>query len=514
MSRGTLPSPRARAAGSLLAVRPGGGHGPPQDRRGARALRHPSRLPIAECAVYSLAAGRAGGRPSLRPARGPLRAALLTAALVGPPAAGVPAQDGAPPPDVPGSRTSEEIEALRRRVAELERRLAPSDSGAGGLDLSGQELPYLDEAPDAHPLALPWFRKVDLWGFGAAGFLDTGRSGTRPDGGFLVKEASLFVEATAWEGWSFFYELQTNRLGQDERLFVRTGEVHAHARDLIELGKGATVSAKVGRFDIPFGEEYLWQDASDNPLITNSAAYPYGFDEGILLYGTWAGVGWVAAVTDGTDGRSLEDDPAKALNAKVSGRPWAPLYLSASVMKNGAAAKSAFEWGGSHAEPVGAGGAPSAAGASPSDKVDALLYELDAMVTLSPRAALDLVAGAASIEDDAAAFARDFAWFSLQPRYDLSRELYLVARYSEIGTYDSDQGYHFDGKTVAGGNSSFGYDTERLQRVSVGLGWKPNPNTTLKLELGRDAFDVIDASAFDPRDDDRDFLGLELVLSF
>ena len=39
---------------------------------------------------------------------------------------------------------------------------------------------------------------------------------------------------------------------------------------------------KLGRIDIPFGDEYLWQDAIDNPLITNSAAYPYGWDEGIL----------------------------------------------------------------------------------------------------------------------------------------------------------------------------------------------------------------------------------------
>jgi hypothetical protein len=428
--------------------------------------------------------------------------------------AGYASAQGPRPP--PGERSPSEEAAdpggLRRRVEELERRLAAPKSG--GLDLSGAALPFLDDAPDAHPLALPWYRRIDIWGFGAAGYFDSGRSGSRPDGGFLIKEASIFLDATAWDNWSFFFELQTNRLGQDDSKYVRTGEVYAHGRRLIEFDNGDSVSIKVGRIDIPFGEEYLWQDASDNPLISTSAAYPYGFDEGILLYGTCVGVGWVAALTDGTDARSLNDSDAKALNAKIYGRPWAPLYLSASVMKNGKAAKAAFEWGGSHPQPVGAGGAPSAAGQSPSTRVDSLMYELDAIATLTPRATVALSIGAATIEDDAPGFDRDLGWLSLQPSYDLPNDMYVVARYSEIGTYDADEGYHFDGKTIANGNSSFGYDTRRLQRISLGVGWKPNPKTILKFEVGRDRFHVINGSTFNPGDDDREFFGFELVLSF
>ena len=43
------------------------------------------------------------------------------------------------------------------------------------------------------------------------------------------------------------------------------------------------------------------EDASDNPLISNSGAYPCGYDEGMVAYGTLKGLGWIASLTDGRD---------------------------------------------------------------------------------------------------------------------------------------------------------------------------------------------------------------------
>lgn len=103
---------------------------------------------------------------------------------------------------------------------------------------------------------------------------------------------------------------------------------------------------------------------------------------------------------------------------------------------------------------------------------------------------------------------------SFEALHPLSEKTYVVARFSDIGTYDSGEGYHFDGKITVGGNSAFGYDAKRFQRLSVGLGWTPNPRTVIKAEVGSDWYDVIDASAFTPRDDDRWLAGMEVVLAF
>jgi hypothetical protein len=378
------------------------------------------------------------------------------------------------------------------------------------VDLSHKRQQTVHAQTDSHVLSNPWWQNIEIWGFGAAGYYDTGSGGTRDHGSFEVKEATLFFEADVWQDISFFLELQTNRLDKDDEKYTRTGEVYIHWRDL-QLTADMSIGVKVGRFDIPFGEEYLWQDAVDNPLITFSAIYPYGWDEGVLVYSQWGGVSWIAAVTDGTDARSREDNSQKAFNLKAYGNVTESLYLSASYMNNGDNVKSAVEFGGSHFEPV----AGSSAGSSSSDQVDSDMFQVDAkyqFMVSDMSAYIALAAGYADQQDDDSDFDRDFRWFMVEPYLQLSKEWYAVLRYSEIGTYDSDEGYHFDGKPYAGGNSAFGFDTERLRRLGVGLGWQPNPRLTAKLELGKDWFDLIDASPLE--DEDRNFIGLEMTVGF
>jgi len=102
------------------------------------------------------------------------------------------------------------------------------------VDLSGGEYPFIDEGSSAHILAKPWYRNSSITGFGGMGFLQTGAAGTRPNGGFLIKEASLFWEQDIWNDISFFIEVQTNRLGMDSTLFIRTGEVYIYFRSLFQ----------------------------------------------------------------------------------------------------------------------------------------------------------------------------------------------------------------------------------------------------------------------------------------
>jgi hypothetical protein len=88
-----------------------------------------------------------------------------------------------------------------------------------------------------------------------------------------------------------------------------------------------------------------------------------------------------------------------------------------------------------------------------------------------------------------------------------------VLRYSEVGTYDSNEGYQFDGVGIAEGET-LGYDVERFQRIAGGIGWKANPNTLVKLEVGRDHFWLIDGSPLSADNDDRLYFAVGLVVSF
>jgi hypothetical protein len=144
----------------------------------------------------------------------------------------------------------------------------------------------------------------------------------------------------------------------------------------------------------------------------------------------------------------------------------------------------------------------STVGTSPSTTVNATLYELYAKTDLG------------SIDYGANAFDRDLTWFMIQPLYKITRDIHAVARYSEIGTYDDEEGYHFDGEFLAGGNAAYGYDAKRLSRFSLGINWRINPRTRIKLEVGRDRYYVIDASPFDPAGDNRSHAALEVAVSF
>lgn len=439
----------------------------------------------------------------------------------------------------PGAPAVDVLRELKRCLAVLERQAA-AEQGAGdepSVDLTERELPTVATAtaspaaelapqaaqaasptpPTASPIPeeadqRPWYHNFSLSGFGAVEYLDSGRSGTRPFGGFAIRESSLFVRSTVWNDVSLFVEVQVNRLAKDQELFVRTGEMYVEWRNLLRRWGAGAVNLKAGRVDIPFGEDYLWQDAIDNPLISFAAAYPYGWDEGVVMFGRAKGLGWIAAVTDGNDERSVEDNRSKAVNLKFFGRPASGLYVSASAMHTGRTSESGIEFGGSHIEPVGTG-LPSSFGASPSPDLTAVLAQADVSVRTGPRGHIALSLGRGWLNDEVDRYDRTLTWFSLEPRVTLRPTVYAIARYSEIGTYDDQRGYHLEGKTTAGGKA-FGYDVKRLQRLSAGIGVRPNPRVLVKAEIGHDWFRLVRDSQFSTGGNRRLLTAVALVVGF
>jgi hypothetical protein len=386
----------------------------------------------------------------------------------------------------------------------------------GMVDLSGREIPAARADSTRHVLARPWYENLDISGYGAAGYLATGPHGARPNGGFQVRVASLFLRAYAWEKTSVFMEIQASPAGKAPQSAVRTSEVYAQFDHLLVRHGDNALGLRVGRFAIPFGEEYGRIRVGENPLVLNTIPYPWGFDEGLLLYGQLGGLRWITSVTDGAETRGLDDDPSKSFNVQFGGRPLGALDLSASLMTCGRVSDSAMYVGGSSFGPVGHE-LPSSAGKSPSTKVSPRLYQIDASYDLGKFARGGQILGffGQAFQDDAdPRFDRTLTWFCVEPRLQITRSVYAIGRYSEIGTYDPAAGFAFDGGASAAGLETRGFDTKRSSRASLGLGWKPNPDLLLKFEVAQDRVELIDRSHAAAGSGGRGAYGSELVLHF
>ena len=146
------------------------------------------------------------------------------------------------------------IDELNRKVSDLQGKPAPAE------ELSPKPRSWL---PDN-------FGKLHISGEGGVAFLDSGREGQFPHKEFTIDEAKLFFETPLWNDVYFFSEVNvvTREEGGD---YLRIGELYL---DFENLGRWFNhdrwLNLRVGRFDIPFGQEYLTRDAIDNLLSTLS----------------------------------------------------------------------------------------------------------------------------------------------------------------------------------------------------------------------------------------------------
>jgi len=390
------------------------------------------------------------------------------------------------------------------------------------VDLSQDELPALPSADGDYDAggevaARPWYRNVDLFGFAAGGLVWTEEDGTDDKGSFLNYQGNLELRAQAWEDVYLHSELALAQIGHEDEPHVRVGELYVQLRDVTSVlfGWPSGVGMKVGRMDVPFGEDYRTRDVLDNPLITWSAAIPYAIDEGLLLYGTTAGVGWIATAMNGNLRRADDDDAEKFLSLKIFRDVTDSLYASASAYWNGDASVAAMGLGGNYWMPVGGWDYFSSAGVSASDKVDAYSYELDLRYDLPRASHVKAQFGQVFVDDANDAFSRTIYYGQLEPLWTMfDGRFYVAARASFVGTFDDEEGYVFEGRPFADGSDGFGYDTESLWRIALGAGYRPNDRMLLKLEWSRDRFALIDGSPLRGRNQARNLVGALLAVGF
>ena len=258
------------------------------------------------------------------------------------------------------------IEAMNARLNETVRAMERQD----------QHLEALQS--DARPPAAPTLAQGSIRLGGEAGFTfrSSAAGGSSPNSAFRVDDAKLFVEAGLWRNATFFGGMNlTTREGQDDT--GRTGEIYVQFEDILSRwGKPRALNAKVGRFDIPFGEEYQTRTVMENPLVAHSVADPWGIDEGVEVYGTVAGVRYVLAVQNGGVDTIHDFNRDKSIAGRLGYDPTRWLHLSGSAMRTGALNsaldKMSAEWiGGGFFRPIGP--------VAPAT-FDANLYQVDAKV--------------------------------------------------------------------------------------------------------------------------------------
>ena len=236
------------------------------------------------------------------------------------------------------------IENLGRRVSDIEQISSQKLSEPGRID--NNETSSASLVRDSSGVS---FGRLHISGEGAVGFFDTGPTGGFPNSEFRADEAKLFLEAPIWDDVYFFSELNlvlrenANPNNVPNESFTM-GELYLDFEDVSKLwgGKGQ-VNVRLGRFDIPFGEEYQTRDAIRNPLISHSLSDTWGVDEGIELYGRLGPVNYALAVQNGGHPALRDYTSDKAVTARIGFAPTKWLDVSLSAMRTGSSDVPSYE---------------------------------------------------------------------------------------------------------------------------------------------------------------------------
>ena len=363
------------------------------------------------------------------------------------------------------------IESLNQKVSEIQTGRTTYDKEL--LDLKAQ----MEESTGSiQPKGSPVFNpgQVTISAEGAAGYFQSGSQGNYPDGDFRVDELKLFLESPVWNEVYFFTEINLASYESSD-LNLKLGEAYIDFENVSRLWhQDRMLNFRIGRLDIPFGEEYIYRDAIDNPLISRSLSDIWGVDAGVEAYGALGPVNYVVAVQNGGDGyRDFTGD--KSVAGRLSYDPAKWLHLSASGMRTGNLDNpndvwSALYFGNGWIVPLGG---------TNTTQFHANLVEGDVELRFS-RGHLKAFGGYVHYNDNDHVNnnQRDMYYYSVEGLFAPTRKVYGVARFSQILVHN---GYPL----VGNGNMSeflFGPLTDELWRLSLGLGYRFSPNLVFKGE--------------------------------
>lgn len=359
----------------------------------------------------------------------------------------------------------QQIDELKTRVEQLARTSADRDADVQDLRRTSAS------APESGG------KRVIISGYGSIDFNSAESRGKFANEEFRADEAKLFIEAQVWQNTYLAGELiLTQRETSDENFHL--GEFYLDVENLLgDRAPDRLVNLRVGRFPIPFGEEYQVRNPLQNPLISHSVSDFWGIDEGIELYGEKGTFAYVAAVQNGGVSRLRDFHRDKSLVARVSWTPVSALSVSASAFRTGKLDRNrdvtSEMWiGNAFFRAIGK--------AATTRTYQADLGQIDLRWKWKSGAFTGSVGTGRYTDDDSSADnRRSFDFFHVQLVQDLVGKLYAAARYSSLET---DKGYYVPG---LGSYSEFFLSetlTRKTTRLSLGGGYRFNAALHLKLE--------------------------------
>jgi len=358
-----------------------------------------------------------------------------------------------------------QLEAQQRQLDELrvqmsvmrESASAPREEGAPREETSGRRIAISSEV--------------------GLSFFASSNDGQYRNEEFRVDDANLRLEAQISRRTYFSGELQLSKHESPDENF-HLGEFYLEFEDVSGAlgGPERLVNVRLGRVDVPFGEEYQNRDPLTNPLIAHSVSDVWGTDEGIELYGELGRVDYALAVLNGGSKISRDFNADKSVALRVGFGVLPRLHVSASAMRTGelnSAAEPLSEiWiGNSFFRNIGS---------ARSTTHEAEMAEIDARYTWSS-GHLWAAGGRARYRnnDPVADNTRRFTYFQIEGVQSLWGNFYGALRYSSLR---ADRGYPLAG--IGNFKKYFfsSLQTRELERLSLGGGYRFNPSLLIKVD--------------------------------
>jgi hypothetical protein len=422
-----------------------------------------------------------------------------------------------------------ELDELYQQVGKLEQRIddleaAKTASSAGSSGSGG---------------AASWAERVRVSGSANLDFLDGGEYSLFNHGSVKLYDTRIFIDAdlardahvgsfTAFRDVGFAFEWNVFRVGY---FLNNVGDLYV---DLRGLGDSEWANLQLGRFQIPFGENYLrfGRGYYTDPFIALSAPPPWFWDEGVKLWGKLfeGKASYVFAWTDGDGAINSLPNGGQQYSLKLAADPYEWMHLSVSGLRSGTIGSDtspafAAVWlgemiprafgAGSTAQSF-ANGVPIAPG--PNKLNGITILGGDAIFKL-PDTRLWLSYGGARIDSSGGStYDRDLIYWLAELVVQAHlvapqlAPLYVAARASGLGTYNANRGYLLDFR-----DSAVGYNMRALNVYALALGYPIGDYMTLKAEYAFQRIalvhGVIDQSIKDAASNPN-FFGMEVGVHF